>query len=96
MHTNTKIPRMVLGKEPDPLAQGPLYRLVEILREETWVVIPMKELNLGQIFRVFEPDGHRTRIKDADGYTVFQARTNPEISPPGFWVVGYRGVSREE
>jgi len=59
-----------MGIDPDK------KRIVQVLKDDEWVNIKMKDIKTGNVFRLYDPGG--LPVKDEHGNTEFTARADGE------------------
>jgi len=60
-------------------------RKVQVFSQETWWNTEPEMLRVGDVFRLFEPDGEW--VKDPDGRFIFQVDAPPYKTEKGIWTI---------
>lgn len=62
-------------------------RRVEIYKNNEFIQCEMKDLEIGEIFRLFETPDFNELVADRDGNTLFKVLEKPYINDKGVWTV---------
>ena len=58
-------------------------RKVELRTDRGFTVIHFDELKKYDIFRIFEPDGNKEPVTDANGYSLYMAYSDAYVNEEG-------------
>jgi len=63
------------------------FRKVLVKKDNDWIQVKMKELQIGDKFKMFEPDRDKEPVSDPDGCAEWTVRSEPEELKGGNWMV---------